>query len=174
MSEKKSSLTMKELIESIVIAIVLAIIIRTFLFEPFWIPSRSMEPTLQISDRIIVTKFSYWLSEPKRGDVVVFEYPLDTSKDDVKRVIGLPGEKIEIRDSKLYINDILVEEPYLPTELKFPDFGPVEVPENAYFMMGDNRNNSIDSRDWGFVERELLIGKSQFIYWPLDRIGRVK
>ncbi|NLW25167.1 MAG: signal peptidase I [Clostridia bacterium] len=174
MSEKKSSLTMKELIESIVIAIVLAIIIRTFLFEPFWIPSRSMEPTLQISDRIIVTKFSYWLSEPKRGDVVVFEYPLDTSKDYVKRVIGLPGEKIEIRDSKLYINDILVEEPYLPTELQFPDFGPVEVPENAYFMMGDNRNNSSDSRDWGFVERELLIGKSQFIYWPLDRIGRVK
>jgi len=173
-AEKKYLITAKELLESIVIAVILALIIRAFLFQFFWIPSRSMEPTLLIDDRIIVTRFSYWFSEPQRGDVVVFKYPLDTKKDYVKRLIGLPGEKIKIVDSKLYINDNLVEEPYLPKGLEFGDFGPIQVPPDHYFMMGDNRNNSSDSRVWGFVSDDLLIGKSQFIYWPLDRVGRVK
>ncbi|MDK2822149.1 MAG: signal peptidase [Clostridia bacterium] len=173
MADKRYALAFKELLESVIIAIILALIIRTFLFQFFWIPSRSMEPTLLINDRIIVTRFSYWFNEPQRGDVVVFKYPLDPKKDYVKRLIGLPGEKIQIINSKLYINDILVEESYLPEGLKFGDFGPIQVPEGNYFMMGDNRNNSSDSRVWGFVEEDLLIGKAQFIYWPLGRMGRV-
>lgn len=173
MADKRYALAFKELLESVIIAIILALIIRTFLFQFFWIPSHSMEPTLLINDRIIVTRFSYWFNEPQRGDVVVFKYPLDPKKDYVKRLIGLPGEKIQIINSKLYINDILVEESYLPEGLKFGDFGPIQVPEGNYFMMGDNRNNSSDSRVWGFVEEDLLIGKAQFIYWPLGRMGRV-
>jgi signal peptidase I len=172
-ADKRYALAFKELLESVIIAIILALIIRTFLFQFFWIPSHSMEPTLLINDRIIVTRFSYWFNEPQRGDVVVFKYPLDPKKDYVKRLIGLPGEKIQIINSKLYINDILVEESYLPEGLKFGDFGPIQVPEGNYFMMGDNRNNSSDSRVWGFVEEDLLIGKAQFIYWPLGRMGRV-
>lgn len=171
---EKTSLTIKELLESVVIAVILALIIRTFLFQFFWIPSRSMEDTLLINDRIVVTKFSYWFNEPQRGDVVVFKYPLDTTKDYVKRLIGLPGDIIEIRNSKLYINGQLVKEPYLKEGLVFGDFGPIQIPPEHYFMMGDNRNYSSDSRVWGFVNEDLLIGKAQFIYWPLDRIGRIK
>ncbi|MFZ5943756.1 MAG: signal peptidase I [Bacillota bacterium] len=173
MNQQNHGLNFKEIVESIVIAVILALLIRTFLFQFFWIPSRSMEPTLLINDRIVVTRFSYWFSEPQRGQVVVFKYPLEPKKDYVKRLIGLPGEKIQIIDSKLYINDILVEEPYLIEGLKIGDFGPMEIPEKKYFMMGDNRNNSSDSRVWGFVDEELLIGKAQYIYWPLDRMGRI-
>lgn len=173
MTPKGTALSFKEILESVVIAIILALIIRTFLFQFFWIPSRSMEPTLLIDDRIVVTRFSYWFSEPERGDVVVFKYPLEPKKDYVKRLIGLPGEKVQVINSKLYINDRLIEEPYLPQGLDFGDFGPIDVPPNKFFMMGDNRNNSSDSRVWGFVEKDLLIGKAQVIYWPLSRIGRV-
>ena len=173
MTEKSMSLNIREILESVVIAIILALIIRAFLFQFFWIPSRSMEPALLINDRIIVTRFSYWLQEPQRGDVVVFKYPLETKKDYVKRLIGLPGEKIQVIDNKLYINDKLIEEPYLPQGIKTSDFGPIEVPKDRYFMMGDNRNNSSDSRVWGFVLDDLLIGKAQVIYWPVSRMGRV-
>jgi len=172
-TEKSMSLNIREILESVVIAIILALIIRAFLFQFFWIPSRSMEPALLINDRIIVTRFSYWLQEPQRGDVVVFKYPLETKKDYVKRLIGLPGEKIQVIDNKLYINDKLIEEPYLPQGIKTSDFGPIEVPQDRYFMMGDNRNNSSDSRVWGFVLDDLLIGKAQVIYWPVSRMGRV-
>ncbi|MGI6224684.1 MAG: signal peptidase I [Peptococcales bacterium] len=173
MAEKNTSLNFKEIVESVVIALILALIIRAFLFQFFWIPSRSMEPTLLINDRIMVTRFSYWFHEPERGDVVVFKYPIEPQKDYVKRLIGLPGEKVQIINSKLYINDELIEEPYLPSGLEFGSFGPIQVPEGEYFMLGDNRNNSSDSRVWGFVEDKLLIGKAQFIYWPYSRIGRV-
>ncbi|NLT95750.1 MAG: signal peptidase I [Clostridia bacterium] len=174
MTEKSSALGIKDILESVIIAIILALIIRTFLFQFFWIPSRSMEPTLLINDRIVVTRFSYWFEEPQRGDVIVFKYPVEPDKDYVKRLIGLPGEKVEIKDSKLYINDQLVKEPYLPPGLVFDDYGPIQVPENNYFVMGDNRNHSSDSRVWGFVKDDYLIGKAQAIYWPISRIGRVK
>ena len=106
--------------------------------------------------------------------IVVFKYPLEPNKDYVKRLIGLPGDKVQIKDIKLYVNDDLIKEPYLPEDLEFEDFGPIEVPDDGYFMMGDNRNNSSDSRVWGFVEEDLVIGKAQAIYWPLSRMGRVK
>lgn len=165
--KKKSSL--REMVEVIVTALVLAFLIKTFVVGNFWIPSESMVPTIEVNDKVIVTNFSYWFEGPKRGDVIVFRYPLDTKKDYIKRCIGLPGETIEFRDSKLYVNGQLVEEPYLPEGLVFEDYGPIEVPEGQYFMCGDNRNHSSDSRVWGFVEKRLIIGKAQVIYWPFDR-----
>lgn len=159
-----------EIFESVAIAILLAVVIRMFLFQPFYIPSESMVPSLQVGDRIIVSKFSYHLSEPQRGDIVVFKFPLDPSRDFVKRTIGVGGENLAIRDSQLYVNGQQVEEGYLPPGLTFADYGPVDVPPGSYFMMGDNRNNSDDSRVWGPLPEENIIGKAVLIYWPLNRI----
>lgn len=166
--EKKPSFI--ELIESVVVAILLAVVIRLFILAPFYIPSGSMEPTLRIGDRIIVSKISYLFSEPKRGDVVVFKYPLDPSRDFVKRLIGLPGETIALRNSQLLVNGKPVPEDYLPKDLKFADFGPVRVPTGYYLVLGDNRNNSDDSRVWGPLPRQNIIGKAVLIYWPPNRI----
>ncbi len=166
---KKSPL--REILESLIIAVVLAVLIRMFVLQPFYIPSGSMEPTLMINDRIIVSKISYRLHEPERGDIVVFKFPLDTKRDFVKRLIAKGGETVEIRDSKLYINNKLVPEKYLPEGLVMnEDFGPVRVPEDSYLMMGDNRNNSDDSRKWGPLPKDLIIGKAVMIYWPLQHV----
>lgn len=169
---KKSAI--REMLESVVIAVLLAAVIRLFILEPFFIPSGSMEPTLMIGDRIIVSKVTYHLREPQPGDIMVFKFPLDPSRNFVKRLIAVGGDTIEIKDSVLYINNEPVQEDYLPKGLKFEDFGPRTVPENHYFMMGDNRNNSDDSRVWGFLNKDLIVGKAEVIYWPLDRIGLAK
>lgn len=167
--KKKEKSTLREMIEVIITALVLAFVIKTFVVGNFWIPSESMVPTIEVNDKVIVTNFSYWFNEPQRGDVIVFKYPNDTRVDYIKRCIGLPGETVEFRDSRLYINGEPVAEPYLPEDLTFDDYGPVTVPEGQYFMCGDNRNNSADSRAWGFLDRKLIIGKAQCIYWPFDR-----
>ncbi|NLC77370.1 MAG: signal peptidase I [Clostridia bacterium] len=172
MVKKKSAIW--EWIETIGIALILALVIRTFLIQPFYIPSGSMEPTLGIGDKIIVNKLGSYFKEPERGQVIVFKYPLDPSQDFVKRVIGMPGETIEIKDSTVYINGEPLEEEYLPEDLVYGDFGPVTVPENAYFMLGDNRNNSQDSRVWGPVPEDLIIGQAKIIFWPLDRISVIR
>lgn len=161
-------------VQIIIIAAILALVIRTFLFQPFYIPSGSMEPTLQVGDKIIVNKLTTRFKEPERGQIVVFKFPYDPSQDFVKRIIGLPGETVEIRDSQVYINGEPLEEEYLPEGLVYPDFPPVTVPEDSYFVLGDNRNNSQDSRTWGPLPREFVIGQVMVIYWPLDRIGIVK
>lgn len=171
-SSKKSFL--RETVESILIAAILAVIIRFFIIEPFYIPSGSMEPTLQVNDRIVVSKVSYYFEDPERGDVVVFKYPKDTSRNFVKRLIGKPGETIELKGGNLYINGEFVPEGYLPVDLVYSDYGPVVVPPDNYFMLGDNRNNSEDSRFWGFMNKDLIIGKAIIIYWPIDRIGLIK
>lgn len=160
----------REIIESVAIAVVLALVIRVFLFQFFVIPSGSMEPTLTEGDMIAANKIIYRLSEPKRGDIIVFKYPLNPDRDFVKRLIGLPGEKVQIKNSTLHINGKIIAEPYLPKGLKFQDFGPVTVPKDKYFMMGDNRNNSLDSRVWGEMPKENIIGKASIIYWPVKRI----
>lgn len=161
----------REVVESLVIAVVLAVIIRVFLFQFFVIPSGSMEPTLTEGDMIAANKIVYRFSEPKRGDIIVFKYPLNPDRDFVKRLIGLPGEKLLIKDSTLYINDKVIAEPYLPKGLSYQDYGPVTVPKDKYFMMGDNRNNSLDSRSWREMPKENIVGKAALIYWPIKRIG---
>jgi signal peptidase I len=163
----------REILESVVLAVVLAAVIRIFLFEPFYIPSPSMQPTLYANDRIIVNKLVYRLYTPTRGDVMVFRFPLDTSRDFIKRLVAFGGETVEVRQSHVYINGKVLHEPYLLHEL-VPNFGPYKVPTGSYFMMGDNRNNSEDSRVWGPLARKFLIGKAIVIYWPPGRIGIVR
>jgi signal peptidase I len=182
---KKNKTKFQENFEAIVIAILLALFIRTFIVEPFKIPSGSMIPTLKIGDHILVNKFTYGIripftnkkvfafNKPKRGDVIVFIYPVDTSLDFIKRVIGLEGDKIVMKGKKLYINDKLYADPtahYMddnPGNIEFPrgDFGPIWVPKNSLFVLGDNRDLSRDSRFWGYVPVESVIGKAFIIYW---------
>lgn len=168
--KQKNSSFFREITESIVIAVLLAVVIRLFILEPFYIPSGSMEPTLQEGDRIIVSKLNYHFQDPARGDVVVFKYPLNQKRNFVKRLIATGGETVALKSSRLYIDGQAVSEDYLPAGLRFGDFGPREVPQDSYLMLGDNRNNSEDSRVWGFLPRDLMIGKAVLIYWPLDRI----
>lgn len=170
---KKRSL-FGEVFESVAIAVLLAVVIRLFVLEPFYIPSGSMEPTLKENDRIIVSKLNYRFQEPRRGDIVVFKFPKDTKRNFVKRLIAVGGETVAIKNSRLYINGEPVPENYLPPGLRFKDFGPVEVPPDYYFMLGDNRNNSDDSRAWGFLSENLIVGKAVVIYWPPDRFGTAR
>jgi len=166
--------------------LVLALVIRTFVVQAFTIPSESMEPTLEIGDHLLVNKFIYGikipftsihlfaLKSPQRGDVVVFIYPLDPDKDFIKRVIGVEGDTVKILNKKLYINGEEVPDPHavyrentilLGDEQKPDNFGPVTVPNGSLFVMGDNRDVSLDSRSWGFVPLKDVLGKAFAIYW---------
>lgn len=154
-------------------AFILALLLRAFVFEPFYIPSASMEPTLYPNDRILVSKLDYLFSPPGRGDVIVFKYPMDPSVDYIKRIIALPGEKIEIKNGVVFINGKALEEDYIMQHQGY-DFGPLQVPQGMYFVMGDNRNDSADSRYWGPLAENLIIGEAKLIYWPPSRIRLIK
>lgn len=162
-----------DLFESLLVAIILALVIRFFIFQPFYIPSGSMEPTLLTGDRIIVSKFTYHFHEPERGDVIVFRYPRDPDRVFVKRLVALGGETVAIRDGRLYIDGVQVVEGYLLENGSHSDFGPTNVPVGNLFMLGDNRANSDDSRVWGVLDEEMLIGKAVAVYWPVGRIGGI-
>ncbi|OGP90863.1 MAG: signal peptidase I [Deltaproteobacteria bacterium RBG_16_47_11] len=185
--EKKRFL--KEYIEPIVIAVLIALFVRSFVVQAFKIPSSSMEPTLLVGDYLLVNKFLYGiripftdkkilqLKKPQRGDIVVFIYPKDRSKDFIKRVMGQGGEKVEIVRNKIYINDQLINDPWGHYSEKNPwirylapmeSFGPVVVPKDSLFVLGDNRDNSQDSRFWGFVSLNEVRGKAFIIYFSLD------
>ncbi len=167
--------------EPFVVAAILAILIRTFLLGPYKIPTGSMRPTFLEGDRIFVDKISYRFHAPERGDIVVFKYPLDKKKDFVKRLVGLSGDEIEIRDGKLTINGKKMEESPFSEHYYYNredwDFGKkdmtIRVPQDSYFMLGDNSAQSSDSRNWGFVKKEYMIGKAFFIWWPPQRIKLV-
>jgi signal peptidase I len=187
--------TAREYFESIVIAVILALFIRTFVVQAFKIPTGSMEENLLIGDHLLVNKFVFGpaptaverallpVGTVKRRDVVVFKYPEEPDRDFIKRVIGLPGETVELRDKKVYINGKPLDEPYVHF-LQAPSmeselhevtsfdvrerYGPVTVPANHYFVMGDNRDNSQDSRYWGFLPREYIKGKALLIYWSYE------
>lgn len=159
----------------IVVAVLIAVVVRTFVFQVFYIPSGSMLPTLEINDRVLVNKLSYEIGDPERGDIVVFEAPKAAQtgdiKDLVKRVMGLPGETIEGHDGQIYVDGKPVEEPYLPAGTRSKDFAAVHVPQNSYFMLGDNRLQSRDSTVFGAVDRDAFVGKMFLVIWPLDRIS---
>ncbi len=167
--------------EPFVIAAVLAIVIRTFLLGPYKIPTGSMRPTFLEGDRIFVDKVSYRFHEPERGDIIVFKYPLDKKKDFVKRLVGLPGDKIEIRDGKLIMNGRMIDDPPFSNYYYYNrddwDYGKhgqmIEVPEGSFFAMGDNSAQSSDSRNWGFVPRKNMVGKAFLIWWPPKRVKLV-
>ncbi len=159
----------RDLLESVVLAVVLAAVLRFFIIQPFYIPSASMEPTLLINDRIIVNMLIYRFSPPKRGDIVVFRYPVDPSRDFIKRVVALEGETVEVKQGYLFVNGRRLDEPYLPKQVMI-DFGPKKVPPGNLFVMGDNRNNSDDSRVWGPLPKQNIIGKAFVIFWPPGRM----
>jgi len=180
--------TIREWVEALLFALIVAGIVRTYVVAPFKIPSGSMLPTIQIGDHIFASMYSYgaWLpftddkllSQPvERGDIVIFPYPDDSSVDYIKRTIGLPGETLEIREDQVFINGERLDEPYAFFEGKqrlalggdrISNFGPVTVPEGKLFVMGDNRYNSLDSRFWGFLDVDQVMGKGRIIYWHHD------
>ena len=181
---------LRENIEAILVAILIALFIRTFVVQAFKIPSGSMKQTLQIGDHILVNKFiygvkiPYWrktvipLKAPQRGDIIVFKYPVDPKKDFIKRVIGVGGDVVESRDKQLYVNHKRVNhdhgvytDPHIIAGNLRPrdNFGPLTVPERSLFVMGDNRDESFDSRFWGFVDLDAVNGKAFIIYWSWDK-----
>ena len=186
--------TIREYFESICVAVILALFVRTFVVQAFKIPTGSMEPNLMIGDHLLVNKFVFAptvsrlenallpIATIRRGDILVFKFPEDPNRDFIKRVIGLPGETLELRHKRIYINGKLLDEPYahflfppsdergdnsLPNFDVRENYGPVTVPADHYFMMGDNRDNSEDSRYWGFMPRDYVKGKALFIYFSL-------
>lgn len=185
-TSEASKSKVQEFIEAIIIAILIAVVIRTLIIQAYKIPSRSMVPALLVGDHLLVNKFIYGIkipvirnilipvAEPKRGDIVVFIYPNDRSKDYIKRVIGVAGDKIEIRNKNIFINDkpykdafgIYSDNVVYPAMVQPRDnFGPVVVPQGSLFVMGDNRDESADSRFWGFVDLKDVEGKALLIYW---------
>jgi signal peptidase I len=187
---KKS--VVREYTESLIIAVLLALFVRTWVFQAFKIPTGSMENNLLIGDHLLVNKFVFGpaptgveqavlpVREIRRGDIVVFKYPDQPERDFIKRVIGLPGETIELRDKRVYVNGNSLDEPYVhfldpsqaSSEVTSFDvrkrYGPVTVPAEQYFVMGDNRDNSEDSRYWGFLPRHYIKGKALMIYWSYE------
>jgi signal peptidase I len=161
----------------LVVALLAALLLRTFVIQPYYIPSASMEPTLKVGDKVLVNKLSYDLHSIHRGDVIVFKKPPDDTtpgiKDLIKRVIGLPGETITGKNGEIYINGNLLREPWLPKvdQDTTSTFGPVTIPAGEYFVMGDNRGDSSDSRVFGPIAKKLVIGRAFIIVWPLSRIG---
>jgi signal peptidase I len=190
MSTRPRKSTLREYFESIVIAVILALFIRTFVVQAFKIPTGSMENNLLVGDHLLVNKFVFGPSagtaerallpeaDVHRGDVVVFKYPEEPDRDFIKRVIGLPGETLELRHKAVYVNGRKLDEPYVhflvppsahAQEVAASDvreqYGPVTVPSGHYFVMGDNRDNSQDSRYWGFLPRDFIKGKALMVYW---------
>jgi signal peptidase I len=194
MAKNRFRSELREWVESILIAFVIAIVLQTFVVQAFKIPSGSMIPTFNIGDRIFVNKFLYCaripfvnirlpvmnVRQPKRGDIIVFQSPEDPKKDFVKRLIATGGETVEIKDGTILVNGKRVNEPFIGAVSYYNagDFGKdgqaVLVPPDCYYALGDNSANSRDSRYWGFVPKNNLIGKAVFIYWPLNRIKAVK
>ncbi len=166
----------KEDVILLLIVIGVVFVVRRYLLLNAVIPSGSMENTIMTDDRVFGNRVSYLLGEPQRGDIAIFRYPDDETKLYIKRVIGLPGDKIEIIDGQVYINDsdTPLEEPYLK-ETPIGDYGPYYVPDDCYFMMGDNRNDSKDSRYWDmpYVTKENMLAKAFFRYYPLNKIGTI-
>ncbi len=161
-------------IKEIFFATLTAVLIIVFLVQPVRVEGNSMQPRLYDSERVFVNKFLYRVSDIERGDIVVFWYPGNTSKSFIKRVIGLPGETVAIRDGQVWLDGKPYREPYVPPEFEDrSDFGPVTIPDNHYFVMGDHRNTSNDSRSWGTLSSNLIFGKAIFRYWPLSRIGSI-
>lgn len=190
--ESKKSI-IREYVESIIIAFILAMLIRTFVVQAFKIPTGSMRPTLTEGDRILVSKFIYGarvpftdlrlpaVRQPKRGDIIVFRYPEDPKRDFIKRLIATGGEEIEIVNGNILINGEAIDKPeslrerYYYNRGKYGEEGlKIKVPLDSFYVLGDNSATSRDSRYWGFVPKKDLIGKAFFIYWPLYRIRLIK
>ncbi|AFZ47320.1 signal peptidase I [Cyanobacterium stanieri PCC 7202] len=174
---KKEENPIVEIVKTVVMAGILSFGIRTFVAEARYIPSSSMEPTLQINDRLIIEKMTFRFRQPERGEIIVFDateaiQELGWNGAFIKRVIGLPGDEVLVTNGNVKINGQILRESYIQEAPQY-NFGPVVVPENSYLVLGDNRNNSSDSHVWGFVPDENIIGRATVRFWPFDRIGGI-
>ena len=160
--------------ETIIVALILALIIRQFAFQTSEVMSGSMVPTLEVHDRVIVNKLIFKFREPKRGEIILFKSTIDPKKDFIKRLIGLPGEEIALRNGMLLINGKVIPQKQWNIIWDSTNFGPKKIPEGSYFFMGDNRPGSYDSRFWGYVPKKYIIGKAFVRVWPPFRIGLLK
>jgi signal peptidase I len=162
-------------LRDLVLSLLLAFIVIVFLYQPVQVEGTSMMPRLENHERIFINKFVYRLEPIHRGDIVVFWYPLDPSKSYIKRVIGLPDETVALRDGRVYINGKLLVERYIPPGyLDHEDYPPTVVPPDHFFVLGDHRIFSNDSRVWGTVDRKYIYGKAVFVYWPFSQLGSLE
>jgi len=169
------SFNIKSWLRDILVAFVTAIFIVIFVIQPVKVEGTSMQPVLMDQERIFVNRFIYQFADISHGDVVVFRYPRDVNKSFIKRVLAVPGDEIEIRAGMIYLNGRRIDEPYVTPEfLDKRSYPRTIVPPGRYFVLGDHRNSSNDSRNWGFVEKRLIYGKAFFCYWPIDHVGLVK
>ncbi len=162
-------------LRDLVLSILLAFIVIVFLYQPVQVEGTSMMPRLSNHERIFINKFLYRFEPIQRGDIVVFWYPLDQSKSYIKRVVGLPGERVGIRDGRVYVNDRPLREPYVPPEyLDHESYRFTYVEPDHYYVLGDHRESSNDSRVWGTVDRKYIYGKAVFVYWPFSEFGSLE
>lgn len=168
--ETSTAAEIKDWVISIIVAVALAMFIRTFIVELYVVDGPSMRPTLESEERLVVNKFIYRFRPPEKGEVLVFQYPRDPSRDFIKRVIATPGDTIEIREGRVLVNDQLLTEDYILEKTR-SEYPKSTVPEGRVFVMGDNRNNSEDSRfaDVGFVPYDLIKGKAMIVFWPISQ-----
>ncbi len=164
---------MWEIVQTLVLAGLLIVLFRTFVFQNFIVEGNSMLNTLLPGERVIVSRIHYLIGEPQRGDVIVFQYPRDPSRDFVKRIIGMPGETIAIRNGQVFINGKALPPETYTTNRTRDDFPPFTLGEDEYFVMGDNRGGSSDSRSWGPLQGRFIIGKAWLVYFPFDKFGLV-
>ncbi len=164
---KKSMI--RELLETVISAGIIAFIIITFIGQVTVVRGASMEPTLHDNERLIANKISYRFETPERGEIIIFKPPLEIKRNYIKRIIGVPGDKIEITEGEIYLNDKKLEEPYVKNR-SYENMPPTIVPDNSFFVLGDNRPNSSDSRYWGFVPRKNVVGRAWVVFWPLNKI----
>ncbi len=169
-----------ENLQILVVALILALLVRAYVAEPRFIPSDSMAPTLAVGDRLVVEKISYHLHPPEFGDIVVFDPPLQLQRQGykkdqafIKRIIGQPGQTIEIKNGKVFVNGQSLQEAYIAESPSYV-MKPAQVPEGTFFVMGDNRNNSNDSHVWGFLPKDNIIGRAWLRFYPFDRLGKVR
>jgi signal peptidase I len=162
-------------VRDVLISVAASFMIITFLYQPVRVEGTSMQPELRDQDRLFINKFAYRFENISRGDVVVFHYPRDPEKSYIKRVIALPGDRLRIDQGQVYVNGKALKEKYVPPRFEDSRSVPeIVLPNNAYWMMGDHRSISSDSRDFGPVSRELIYGKAAFVYWPMDQAGVVR
>ncbi len=164
-------------VRDLALSVLIAVVLIVFIYQPVKVEGTSMMPALTDQERIFVNKFNYrfGIGQIERGDMVVFWYPQDITKSYIKRIIGLPGDTVEIRHGTVFVNDKRLEEDYVPEDYRdFASYPPVTVEPDHFYVLGDHRSSSNDSRNWGTVERKLVYGKAVFVYWPLDRMGRLR
>lgn len=169
-----------DILQTIVLALAIFMIAYLFLFQPHQVKGHSMDPNLQDGEYLLTDKLSYRFSKPKRGDIVVFEAPINRREDYIKRIIGLPGENILVRDGKVLVNGHPLEETYLPANFRtnpgvfLAEGATITLGPDDYIVLGDNRDNSSDSRSWGAIKKKDLVGKAWVVYWPPPEVGLVK